>query len=305
MIARIVPALSILSCALACTSDLLPASVITRTRIVAVRADPPELAPSGTSRLDALVVDPDGGTHAFAWYACAPRAPGESSPCTSTDTVGDEDALASSPGVRLVGSSTSAWLMADAEVPLEPARTIDVVLFVDDGAHGLTARKEVRVTSSTPNQNPEVAFVVASGFRVEDDDEIVSTPEVEIPWSAIVTEASTEAFERRLPGGSTERDVEGLTYEWLTTWGRFGLPYRPPSARPVVELFVDSGLPPPRDASFEEGGGKSSADDRGPKVTLRLPAGIPEPNPIKVIVLVRDGRGGVGWAARSLLVRDR
>ncbi len=60
-----------------CLEELPSVSRIEDLRILAVRAEPPEVEPGQTVQLDALVVDPFDRTASYRWYACLAPTPGE------------------------------------------------------------------------------------------------------------------------------------------------------------------------------------------------------------------------------------
>jgi len=53
-----------------CLDDLPSPTLVDDLRVLAVRAEPPEVGPGTTVALDALVVDPAGREITYAWYAC-------------------------------------------------------------------------------------------------------------------------------------------------------------------------------------------------------------------------------------------
>jgi hypothetical protein len=53
-----------------CGDDFTPFNELDRLRVLAVRAEPPELAPGATTTLDALVFAPDGDAVTSAWSWC-------------------------------------------------------------------------------------------------------------------------------------------------------------------------------------------------------------------------------------------
>jgi hypothetical protein len=64
-------ALAVLSLAQAACLESLPSpSRVDDLRVLAIRAEPPEVAPGATVALDALVVDPQTRPARYAWYAC-------------------------------------------------------------------------------------------------------------------------------------------------------------------------------------------------------------------------------------------
>ena len=87
---RRVLALALTASAVGCGADLPPASLIEKLRVLAVRAEPPEVAPGQKSMLDVLAVEPpvqqlDGGPPSplsYVWLACTiPPGQAEQVPC--------------------------------------------------------------------------------------------------------------------------------------------------------------------------------------------------------------------------------
>src|SRR5689334_10185613 len=79
-----------------CSSDLPAASFIDKLRVLAVRAEPPEIAPGETTKLDLLVAEPmvpqlDGGAPqplSAVWLACPlPAGTLTVEPCLSGSSV--------------------------------------------------------------------------------------------------------------------------------------------------------------------------------------------------------------------------
>lgn len=62
--------LILLSFILVACDDFDPPSLVTDLRVLAVRAEPPEVAPGDTVAIDALVVDPSNRPARYQWYAC-------------------------------------------------------------------------------------------------------------------------------------------------------------------------------------------------------------------------------------------
>lgn len=63
-------ALCLATSSVACLDDLPSPALVDDLRVLAVRADPPEVVPGAAVALDALVVDPNGRVPTYAWYAC-------------------------------------------------------------------------------------------------------------------------------------------------------------------------------------------------------------------------------------------
>ena len=293
---------------LACDSPFVPRSAIEDLRVLGVRATPPEARPGEAVRLDALVVDPKGRPVRYDWFACDPPSePAAVSPCEDGHRLVDIDALATVPGVRSLGTTTTATYTFETSGALSPdaATTALVLLAARVEGRSVLARKTLRLSRSpTPNRNPELELLVIKGGQVIGDRFLTDDAEAEVPCSAIVTATSAESYVRARPDGSSANAIEDLRYEWFATHGSFGLGLRPPSVKPIVELLIDTGIKPPRDAAPEEGGGESSKDEFGFKVTLVLPERNerPEDGWVRVFVVVRDGRGGIDWGQGRIFV---
>jgi hypothetical protein len=287
---------------LAGCATFVPESVVTKLRVLAVQAEPPEVAPGQTVRLEGLVTDPEADAPSFSWLACDPVA--ALSPCDDSKLLLDRAALLEAPGVRRISTSSIA------RTTFSSTGTAIILLIVDSasGDAEVIARKEVTISrSSTPNHNPTIEFLLADSVRIDPGQAARAPLGGNQAWVAIVTASSAENYQRLRPDGSSVAAIEDLRYEWFTTAGRFGVAYMPPSIVPIVDLFVDAG-PPPRDAGPREGGGESSKTEFGAKVTLNLPDSSSNPpapadGRIDVWVVVRDERGGTTWAARSILLR--
>lgn len=283
----------------ACDDPFVPQSVLATFRPLALRAEPPQVQADQPARLSALLYDPLGRELEHTWLACDPAGDAPS-PCLAREVIGglETGALdprgALVPGLRLLGTATTATYAGARE------GTAIVLLVATAGRERVVAQKELDVTPARPNANPELELVLLGSRPVAEGEVVGVRPGISVTWSAIVTSTSAELFERRAPSGSTEVTTEDLRYMWFTTQGRYGTSYRPPSVKPVIDRFVDAG-PPPRDAGPREGGGESSNDELGMKVTLNLPD-EPETgdNLVRVFVVVRDGRGGATWAERAV-----
>lgn len=295
---------------LGCADPFLPQSVVTELRVLAIRAEPPEVRPGEAVLLDALVLDPRGREARHSWYACAPRPLGQPSPCDDTRLLTAPAGLAEAPGLSLLGTSTTARWVLEAELgPGEEAQAVVLLVVEAEGVREV-ARKEIRVSrAEAPNQNPRLQRILLGGAPFPEDVLPAVRASARLEWVALLEDGAAELYRLRLPDGSSRDAVEDLRWEWRTTFGRFGLGPEPPSPQPVIDRFIDSGVPPPRDASLAEGGGPSSRDEHGVKVTLRFPEdarGAPPLGPdgvITVAVVVRDGRGGTTWAVRRLRVQ--
>ena len=296
----------------ACQSPFVPQHVITRPRILAIRADRPEVQAGQSVRLDALIVDPANQSPSYSWFACDPVDNEGLLPCEDTRVLDDVSVLETMPGVRALGTSSVAVYASDPALDTGSPRRALVLLIATVGPERLVGSKELTISSaSEPNLNPELDVIVAAGRQRAAADVVVAERGATIEWSAIVTSTSAQLFRRTRPNGEVVTATEDLRIAWYTEHGRFGLGPRTETPGRIRDFLIDSGLPPPRDAAPEEGGGESSVDEFGFKVTLEVPEpgdeerpAAPEGRPFRVWVVVLDGRGGTTWAERQVSLRD-
>lgn len=179
-------------------------------RILAMRAEPPEVMPGGSAVLEALVADPlgEGRVVSYAWGLCTPDPAAGVASCAEP---GRTVALG-------LGSAQTITIPADALDGLPPEvqeQGIDLfaVLSVsaEVGADGEEARddafKRVRVSTSTaPNRNPAIESLEAptSGSGMEEEFPVTATP----------TAASLETYE-----GPVSTVTEEMRYTWLSSGG--------------------------------------------------------------------------------------
>jgi hypothetical protein len=138
-----------------CGNQLPPASVVEKLRVLAVRAEPPEVTPGMTTQLDALVVQPpvhqlEGPPPvgpSYLWLACKGIAGAAvQSPCGLQPgaTAGSMDfpqvpPCAANPGAGLcvIGqSATGSYTPDDSSLDIGGTGQIFITLVVDDTADG-------------------------------------------------------------------------------------------------------------------------------------------------------------------------
>lgn len=296
----------------ACESPFIPQHVITRPRILAIRADRPESTPGQTVRLDALIVDPGESAPGYRWFACDPSPNEGLLPCEDTRVLSSVAALETTEGVRVLGTSSVATYTSDPALDTSRPRRALVLLVATVGPDRLVGSKSLIVSrAAEPDVNPELEVIVAAARQRGPEDLVVAERGATIEWSAIVTSTSAQLYSRTRPDGEVVTATEDLRIAWYTEHGRFGLGPRTETPGKIRDFLIDSGLPPPRDAAPEEGGGESSVDEFGFKVTLEVPEADedqvprpPEARPFRVWVVVIDGRGGTTWAERRVSLRD-
>lgn len=255
----------------ACIQDFEPAHRVQDLRVLAVRAEPPEITDPGTSILDALVVGGQGEI-TYRWELCAiPAPPGLGQAClvdamlfplgsdpTATVQIPDLDDLVAAP-------ETQGFFL-----DLEAGLVVQVRLEVtDESGRSVQAVKSLSISRGQDlNANPTLL-----GMRLDQspwpDGE---TPVVPISRLAHMEPAfdldAAEAYEG--PLGPT---TESFLFSWFADGGRF-------DTDRTLDTDPANRWTPPGDESD---------------------AGTEE---VRVWVVLRDGRGGVDWVARALQLTE-
>lgn len=185
----------------ACSSDLPAASFIDKLRVLAVRAEPPEVTPAQpTTMLDYLAVEPplpqlDGGVApsplSAVWLACAlPEGTLTVAPCgvgggLSASTmpplckdepsaplciIGTDAMVSYTPDAGVLGGADSAEVLLTVAIADTPDGAIGCLLDIANNGglptnpdHCVVSLKRLTVsTSSTPNANPTIAQYYAT-----------------------------------------------------------------------------------------------------------------------------------------------
>lgn len=325
-----------LAALLSCGAHFAPQYLVQDLRILAARAEVKGAVGSladgdagDTLVLSALVANPQGlAPLRVAWKACFP-VPGQAvPPCLDPAYLRDPAALESAPGLVDLGEGLSIEVAVPAglapylaamvaRAQSEPAYActlyaeIPVLAVATAGASRQMAVKRVRLTpwreiagtplqdAYVPNRNPALAEVRASPSSSTDcvggtaairpcaadadcggvaclpgaggaagacDDPL---PADEVTLCTVPAPGSAQTcFECNADGSRIQRE-ENLTYQWYTTAGTFGS--RDPNA------------------------GAGSGNQTGDRATFFPPTG-----PATLWVIVRDGRGGIGWLQRDL-----
>jgi hypothetical protein len=281
-----------------CRPDLGdPESLITGTRILAVRADPPESSPGAPVSYDALVVTPAGTVESppVRWAFCA-----SPKPLTENDAVSTA-CLAS--GVRAIGGpadSVDAATPTDACQlfgpdpppgnfrPRDPDVTGGFYQPVRLELGGLTAFALERITCNLPNAPVDVAIAFAKGYRVNRSPKLGALT-ASVDGAAVAPDHIPAGSRVELATSWEEGDAE--------TYVRFD-----PDTGTLVEerealrlsWFVTAG------ALDDEVTGRDGADHaRTTATTWRAPAAA---GVAHLWMVLRDSRGGVDFTTRDLIV---
>jgi hypothetical protein len=282
-------------------ADITPASLLNSLRVLAIKAEPPDVLPGQTTTLTALVYNPeydDTQLH-FLWIMCDPDLTSAvGSACASFDLARNPSGLFGSIFSQNAGihvnpfSRESAPYTAPADVfgsldTTDPLRLkgvpADILLIVyvgdfnalnDPNSVNVFALKTLRIAeeSADRNSNPTIDTVRLNGQLLTDQVAGDITPGATLSLSAEPSADSLQTFTRTLPDGTTEKKDEQLVFSWFTTAGKF-------------------------DAALDV-----AARTKGDTpIKLAVPKPL-NPGVLETYVILRDARGGMDWARRVLKV---
>ncbi|MBI5511541.1 MAG: hypothetical protein HY903_22525 [Deltaproteobacteria bacterium] len=301
-----------------CGSTFDPYNQLEGFRLLAVRAEPPTVAPGATATIDALVYEPDGPGTTYAWSWCPVRtgadgayecAMSEADFKAELEAVGvPVDSLTFDLGTNETATfaypldpTILALICATAMGP--PGAGAAGLLHCDQGfpvSVGLTVRygdkeisgfKTLRLAldaAAPANANPvltDLSVAEAKGTRA--DAAVLPAGE---PTYTMVLGEKYELF-AEVPEAAAE------TFFGTTTTG-----IAPTEQREVLFItwFVDGGSTAHQRTTFFEG---TAGFDRLVHNTWTLPQ--PEElgrDRARLVLVLRDNRGGVAWLRRDVLV---
>lgn len=240
-------------------------------RVLAIKADPPLVAPGGAATFTALVVDPDGPVDgaAYRWWWCGKTGGGEGSAGCAWDDEGSTR-IGASPRV----AHTAPVDVLDGKgIFVERYGFRDVVnLAVTHGGEEARAFKRLQVQRGAGNKNPVIEGLIVEGGDARGD-ALAVRPGEKRALSPAVGPGSRETFTVVNFAGGTETLVEELEFSWYATGGALS------------------------DAVTVEG--KQSATHW--KAPAKPPAGGA---PLWIFCIVYDGRGGTDWWAQKIVVEE-
>jgi len=206
-----------------CSESLPPESRIDKLRLLAIRAEPPEVSPGGSSVLDALVASPppDPGQSdpltSYLWLACAPvdgtaSATGSAIGACAYDGTSNIPLCAETPAapICLLGASPSVTYAAAANaLGASPARSVVITMIVADASvggaigcamsaaghdgvptdpdHCLIGVKQLTISCNPiPNHNPRLYSLALDGVT-------------QLPWPFALDGPDTVLAARRCP----------------------------------------------------------------------------------------------------------
>jgi hypothetical protein len=283
--------------------DLTPGWLVDKLRVLAIRADPPEIRPGETATFEALVIDPDGTAGATIWIACPPEDDdgvgfgcGLDGEFDFTEATPDELAEAGFIGFEPVlqprflappdtldgldEREAAEGVYVLVQVATLPQDVLDGG-FEDGGAFDFNevevAYKRVIVSDApTPNNNPEVAGWFVEGVEVPAGTTVEFDRGQEYEIGIQLQDGSVEVYQYLNPDGDLEERTEEPYLKWYTTGGN---------------MVEDATLFP-----FLEATWRSPEDD--------VEGEAPEPTEGTFWAVVRDRRGGFAWSELSWKLRE-
>jgi hypothetical protein len=297
MLRRVLPPLAFLAAASACEPSVIPQSELHTTRVLAIRADPPELLvlpDAGVPppvHFTALTFAPDGGTPSVTFALCLtgdPFNPNFQCPGPDGLTLPNDTLDVSSPGLQALLLAFDGGTLPDAGLPSsEPGVVLVAVGYFattggtqpgdsERGVYQLSVR-----FSGRPNHNPELLGVTVpdggplEGASFPSLEEIQLTPEIldggdDSTFPALGLDGGIETYPS-LDGGLT---YENFNYSWYAT---------------VPEIVDFRSREPTPDDTAETAFTRFKGDTLGP---------------VTFYVVLRDGRGGTDWKVFEGTVLD-
>jgi hypothetical protein len=299
------------SSGLGCGSGFSPYNKLEDLRLLAVRAEPPWVAPGSSTVLDALVFEPDGQAVQYAWSWCPARGNTDNdfaclvSEAELATQLGLDPSLVSydlgqAPTAELRYLGTPELLNAVCA----GVRAQDATLFVPNCEHGFpvsvgltisTAEAKIQAFKTVylvvapdrgTNQNPllEAVWANKEGLGRDHADLVVEgTP------STLAYGETYDLFVD-LPENAAETYVPAPTHLEPT-----------PAARReslIITWFVQAGETEAARTSYIEGEVKMDVLEHN-QWTLPQPEEV-DSSPAALILVVRDNRGGTSWLTRQI-----
>jgi hypothetical protein len=216
-------------------------SLVQRLRVLAIRAEPPEVAPHEVSQVTALAVDPRTTSIAVQWTRCTePPLAGElvNPDCLSG---GDADLLppiGCGPSVAVVMPAVDPSTLGAPDA--SGGLYLPLIAHVAAGSEASLADYRLRLAGPAPrNQNPLLEGV----FRIADDGSAVAlddaAPTTAHAGDQITLRASFAPGSRETYSVGGQLHTETLTIAWFATAGSFTDEHTPDGFDTVLRLDAD------------------------------------------------------------------
>jgi hypothetical protein len=298
----------------ACGGQFTPETLVDSLKVLAITADPPEVAPGQSATLGIVELDPSrpGGVTTVVWVGCEPDPIDfNRSACNDTSALLQPTAFADfPPGVRILGfgtragyaSATTLFDGVDAGDPVRfngtsgPALAVVIGEQINPTSSNAELRdlftrvenKQVqsvfaltRVTVSEKpqkNQNPGLLGLAVDGVVQPTNAKLQVHAGQTVQLVPQVAPDAKETWVLELPTGNVPQ-TETLVTSWYSTGGRFSVP----------RVDLDSGLT----TVFTAPGSASIANDP-----------VPDKRSGTLWAVLRDGRGGLSQLAVGFYVCD-
>lgn len=307
-----------------------PESYINGLRLLAVKAEPPEIPAGQTTTLDTLIVDPKGRVIDVAWAYCAQPAPvgsRVSTGCVLNETSDFLFPFGSGPSTMFMMPTLDPSMLGTADNTNGIYLPLRIKITADKDA--VTAVYPLRVgMGGTANKNPILSGVyqVIAGAGMPTDTDgggpmdgpISSGTNLLVPIDpaapllvhagdkltlrALFATGSAERYTGRAGGGGDggtmqpRMSTERLSLSWFSTAGSFG--------GPMFMMGGFGGMGPGGDGGTTSDGGTGMMGGTGggnADAVLTLDQNLPPSgSTIDLWVVGRDNRGGTDYQHRTL-----
>jgi hypothetical protein len=218
--------------------DLEPSWLANRPRLLAIRADPPDVLPGGSAALQALFADPEEELRGSLWLGCADAAttsfgcaldPTALSPDASLDDLIAAGVIGFEPGWEPEVTAPPDYLEGlDARVAARgrpyTATVIGLPDSVDDDEIDFNrirvGFKRVMVTTrEPPNRNPEIVALLVDGEPVTPDEPVVVASGETYELDLALRDDAIETYVHLTVDGALEERTEQPFAEWYASGG--------------------------------------------------------------------------------------
>lgn len=286
--------------------DLSPVWQIDKLRVLAVRAEPPEIRPGETARFEALITDPNDEASVVVWLAC-PTDPDDEGGigfgCSldagvdftdmDTEELTEAGFIGFEPVMPPVYTAPDDLL--DELDPIEAAEGLYVLVQVaalpasaletEEGAAfdfnqvEVAYKRLIVSTALTPNRNPGVRSFSVDGVPVAPGTVVEIDKGEEYEIGADLTDGSVEVYDYVNSSGEPEERIEEPYIRWYTDGGRL-------LEEATLYPYLQASWEAPVDAQDKDGNVTSAARTSG-----------------TIWAVVRDRRGGMGWSSLQWRLR--
>ena len=311
----------------ACARNFPAENQLQGLRILAIRATPPWIASGGSSTLDALVYSPDPEIqYEWSWcplrggsesrYACSMTAEDFQKQLTAAGISGVESnynlGTSASASFGYFGTTDTLTALCYSKMITCPTEGLSISIGLTVKSGGKTARafKEIYLmldSTSTANANPVLGEmrIGAVGTTEENAGTVPA-------GSATVTLSfgNTYQFFVEVPTESAESYSQAFSQAVTQTVTQTATPTaggtysRNVTETLTVSWYIEGGTTTVTQTSFNSAVTTTSLDTLGQNQWTLPSAGEFDHSEIKIIPVIRDNRGGVGWLERTFLLKS-